>query len=250
MHSPTPTLTVTPPPECDPLCNVRLMVDDCAGIDDHCVATIRIEDAQAPQIACPRDASVECAGKCGTPPDDPRLAPFFGGVSATDECAADPVVSHDAPPVLRLGSTAVTFTAADHCANRASCVSNAEVVDTTPPAITVTLDRTTLWPPNHKLVRVAAEVAVSDLCDPDPTFVLTSISSDEPDNGLGDGDQVNDIQGADLGTPDKEFFLRAERSGQGDGRTYTIAYTALDGCGTGPGNAATATVHVHVSHDR
>ena len=55
-------------------------------------------------------------------------------------------------------------------------------VDTTPPDITMSLDPDTLWPPNHKLVEIHATVTVSDICDPNPTFILASTSSSEPDD--------------------------------------------------------------------
>jgi hypothetical protein len=118
------------------------------------------------------------------------------------------------------------------------------ILDTTPPTITVELNRDVLWPPNHKLVDIIATVTVEDLCDEDASFVLTSITSDELDEGLGDGDHPNDIQGAVIGTPDVEFQLRSERSGLGDGRVYTIVYTASDASG----NTAEFTVEVHVPH--
>ncbi len=50
------------------------------------------------------------------------------------------------------------------------------------------------------------------------SVVLTSIVSNELDNGLGDGQQPNDIQEAIVGTQDTSFCLRAERSGMGTGR--------------------------------
>jgi hypothetical protein len=74
---------------------------------------------------------------------------------------------------------------------------------------------------------------------------LVSITSNEPDNGTGDGDTTDDIQGADFGTDDREFQLRAERSGSGGGRTYTITYEAVDDCGV----STTATAEVFVPHD-
>lgn len=55
-------------------------------------------------------------------------------------------------------------------------------------------------------------------------MTLVSIRSNEPDNGLGDGDTPNDIQGADYGSDDRQFQLRAERSGKGTGRVYTVTY--------------------------
>jgi hypothetical protein len=125
-------------------------------------------------------------------------------------------------------------------------VRNGDVADTTPPVIDASVNPTSLWPPNHKLVAIAATVAVQDICDPNPTFVLKSILSNEPDNGLGDGDTVGDIQEAAFGTPDKAFKLRAERSGNGSGRIYTVTYEAKDGSN----NQSTDSAAVVVDHNR
>ncbi|HKI01665.1 MAG TPA: choice-of-anchor X domain-containing protein [Thermoanaerobaculia bacterium] len=104
-------------------------------------------------------------------------------------------------------------------------------LDQAPPQLTVTLSPTALWPPNHRLEEIVATISVEDDQDPHPVVRLVSITSSEPDNGLGDGDTANDIQGADLGTDDRRFFLRAERSGTGTGRTYTVTYEASDAAG-------------------
>ena len=207
--------------------------------------SITVVDTTPPVITCPQDVTVECTGNCGIQKSDPQLTAFFAGASATDVCDATPTITDDAPSFIPLGTTTVTFTATDDDLNAAKCTATIKVQDTIPPVITVTLDRTTLRPPNHKMVDIGATVTVTDICDPHPTFVLTSITSSEPDNGLGDGDTVNDIQGATLDTPDTAFQLRSERSGTGIGRTYTIVYTAKDKSG----NTATATVVVKVPHN-
>jgi predicted heme/steroid binding protein len=75
--------------------------------------------------------------------------------------------------------------------------------------------------------------------------VLLSVTSNEPDNGLGDGDKPNDIQGAEFNTSDCAFQLRAERSGGGNGRVYTVTYRATDVSG----NSATAQATVTVPHN-
>jgi hypothetical protein len=103
--------------------------------------------------------------------------------------------------------------------------------DVTPPRLTVVLSPTTLWPPNHELVPITATITVSDDFDPNPKVELVSIVSNEPDGGLGDGDTSNDIQGAAFGTDDRSFLLRAERSGNGSGRIYTVTYRATDASG-------------------
>jgi endo-1,4-beta-xylanase len=80
-------------------------------------------------------------------------------------------------------------------------------------------------------MQIQANITVSDICDPNPTVRLISIASNEPDNDLADGNTTNDIQGAALGTDDRQFFLRAERSALGNGRIYTISYEARDQSG-------------------
>jgi len=119
-------------------------------------------------------------------------------------------------------------------------------LDTTPPEVELTLSPDTLWPPNHKMVEVCATVAVFDDCDPDPAVALQSITSDEPENGLGDGDTVDDIQEADFGTGDTCFLLRSERAGGGDGRTYTVTYCVTDDAG----NQTCVSADVEVPHDQ
>jgi hypothetical protein len=122
------------------------------------------------------------------------------------------------------------------------------VVDTTPPSLQVSLTPTVLWPANHSLIRIDATVSASDSCGGGPVqVVLSSVTSDQPDNATGDGDAPGDIQGAAFETFDRSFFLRAERAG-GDpiGRTYTVTYTATDGSGNKTARSAT----VHVPHSR
>jgi hypothetical protein len=85
-----------------------------------------------------------------------------------------------------------------------------------------------------------------ECCWGTPSVVLTSITSNEPDDGKGDGHTTNDIQAANFGFNDNQFRLRSERSGLGDGRVYTIVYTATD-CA---GNEASDTAYVRVPHSQ
>jgi predicted extracellular nuclease len=114
--------------------------------------------------------------------------------------------------------------------------------DLTPPSLSVSLDSTVLWPPNHKYRTVRASWSVSDDRDPDPSVELVSVTSSEPDEGLGDEDVPNDIVVVDEST----FRLRAERSDTGPGRMYTITYRATDACG----NETTAPATVLVPHNQ
>ncbi|MGB5186630.1 MAG: ExeM/NucH family extracellular endonuclease, partial [Acidimicrobiia bacterium] len=116
------------------------------------------------------------------------------------------------------------------------CEEIAPVIET----ITATPD--VLWPANHKYVEVTTTVVASDNFDANPTIELVEVVSSEPDNGVGDGNTVNDIVIVD----DFTFKLRAERSGQGEGRTYTITYKVTDACG----NEAVDSVTVFVPLNR
>jgi len=105
------------------------------------------------------------------------------------------------------------------------------VLDTTPPTLSLSVSPSVLGPPNHKLVPVTVTPEVSDACDPSPTLRLASIKSNEGDLANGSGHTSPDIQDAQFGTDDRQFLLRAERRGDGNGRIYTITYEADDATG-------------------
>jgi hypothetical protein len=94
------------------------------------------------------------------------------------------------------------------------------------PPVTMATNPTSLWPPNHKMREVSITFEGLE-CYPETTPTLASVTSDEPDNGTGDGDTVEDIQGAEMGSDDRELLLRAERAGSGDGRVYTVTYELI-----------------------
>jgi hypothetical protein len=114
------------------------------------------------------------------------------------------------------------------------------------PTLSVSLSPSLLWPPNHQMVEIEADIQVQDDVDPHPEVRLVSITSNEPDEGLGDGDSANDIQGTETGIDDRTFQLRAERSGTGTGRTYTVTYEARDS----GGNVRTVITTVVVPRER
>jgi rhamnogalacturonan endolyase len=115
--------------------------------------------------------------------------------------------------------------------------------DTQPPAFkTLTASAMTLWPPNHRMVPVSLDVALVDLLDPTPSARIIGVSSNEPIDGVDDGTTSPDweITGA------LSVNLRAERSGVGTGRVYTIQVEARDAAG----NATPQTVTVSVPLER
>ena len=196
-------------------------------------------DTTPPVITCPSDIQVEQASAAGTPAGNALIAAFLSGATASDDTDPAPVITHDAPSMFPPGTTPVTFRARDASGNQAECTSHVTVLDTTPPEIAVALDKTMLWPPNHKFVTVCANVTVSD-AGGTPAWSLVSVTSDETAAGLAD-----DYRSASLGTPDQCVDLRAERNGNGDGRIYELVYRVRDASG----NESSATAHVVVPHD-
>ncbi len=103
------------------------------------------------------------------------------------------------------------------------------------PTLSMSVSPDTLWPPNHKYrTVVAVPTTSSDVVD----VALVSATSNEPDAGLGDGDTANDIVIVD----DLTVKLRAERSGIGTGRSYTMTWQATNGCGASVTATSTVTV--------
>ncbi|ULL14886.1 hypothetical protein DVH26_10785 [Paenibacillus sp. H1-7] len=108
-------------------------------------------------------------------------------------------------------------------------------IDKTAPTVTVQLDKTSIWPADHKMVDIHATLQSSDAASGVESVVLTSITSNEADSGQGDIE-------AHVGTPDTLIRLRAERLGQESGRIYTITYTVTDKAGHQTDASATVTV--------
>jgi hypothetical protein len=75
-----------------------------------------------------------------------------------------------------------------------------------------------LWPPDHKLMKVAIEGLSKSL-----SIRIMGVTQDEPVDGAGDGDTRPDavIQG-------ETVLVRAERSGLGTGRVYEIRFIVTD----------------------
>ena len=227
---------------------ITLAVNDGTVDSAPDTVVVTVQDTTPPVITCPADVTVEQATAAGT------VVPLTA--TATDICDASPTITSDELAIYLLGTTTVTFTATDDSGNSATCTTTVTVEDTTPPDISVIVSPDTLWPPNHKMVDIVATMTASDICDAAPNVVLTSVTCNEPDDAKGkpwdiqdstsgDGSTVSDIQGADIGTMDYEFQLRAERAGKGDGRIYTITYTVTDASG----NSANASATVVVPHD-
>ena len=104
----------------------------------------------------------------------------------------------------------------------------------------VTASPNVLWPPDHEMRDVTVTVSVTDDIDPQPLTKILEVSSNEPELGSGSGDYAPDWEI----TGNLTLRLRAERSGLGSGRVYTIKVQSTDFFG----NASVASTTVTVPH--
>jgi uncharacterized repeat protein (TIGR01451 family) len=123
-------------------------------------------------------------------------------------------------------TTVSSFTPDPDTANN-SATATTTVSNPAPTITDAVADPSVLWPPNHKMVNVTVSYDVTDNCALPPDSCTLSVTSNEPVNGKGDGDTFPDWIVLD----DHHVLLRAERSGNGDGRIYTITITCTDSGG-------------------
>ncbi len=208
----------------------------------------------APVVTCPSDSTVECGAEAqvtvavsDTDGDALQIVWTLNGIAVQTN-----VVPASNPPAgtnvtlsgqLPLGTNLLGVVVSDSASNTASCSTVVTVVDTVPPVIrTLAALPNALWPPNHKMVDVQLRASVTDACS-SATWKITRVSSNERRNGLGDGNTSPDWQI----TGDHTLKLRAERSGLGAGRVYTITVVATDAARNA---SAPKTVTVSVAHSQ
>ncbi|HEY0431028.1 MAG TPA: HYR domain-containing protein, partial [Pyrinomonadaceae bacterium] len=201
---------------------------DAAGNTDSEAQTITVIDNTPPTITLngANPQYVECHTSY------PEL-----GATANDNCtasfAATPSGTVDANTV---GTYTITYNATDAAGNAATPVTRTVIVqDTIAPTITLNSYAPSMWPPNHKYTTFQLAQFVtgaSDSCDTGLNLndvVIEKVTSDEIENGNGDGNTTNDIV---IAANCKSVQLRSEREGSGNGRVYTITFKVSDGFNT------------------
>lgn len=180
------------------------------------------------------------------PTVDGRLAP--NGTYTSDVTVTWQVTDPESAVTSRTGcdtarvtadTTGTTFTCTATSSGGTASRSVTIARDATPPVIgTVRVTPDTLWPPNHQMVTVTAAVSATDAAGATPSCRMANVASSEPANGLGDGDTAPDW----TSPTGLLVALRAERAGNGPGRTYTLTIA----CADASGNVATALATVGV----
>jgi uncharacterized repeat protein (TIGR01451 family) len=219
---------------------------DDSGNTSSCTQTVTVNDTENPVITCPAPVTANTEpGICAA-----HVNP--GTPTATDNCGAPTVTGtrSDGRPLTDTypkGTTTITWTATDSSGNHSSCTQTVTVVDNEPPVIVFNGQTPSMWPPNHKYQTFTVAnfvTSVTDNCDTVnvSSVVITKVTSDEIENGNGDGNTLNDIV---IAANCRSVQLRSEREGDGNGRVYTIFFSVRDSSG----NVGTGTAKVVVRHN-
>ncbi len=202
-------------------------------------------------ITCPAASTNECgslttATAVVSDPDGDALTVVWSvngvAIQTNDVPASTNPTSVSFSAHLSLGTNTLEVKVTDTATNSSTCSTTITVVDTTPPVIeSVKATPNVLWPPNHKMITVRVQAHVTDTCGP-ATWKIIGVTSNESADAKGSGHTATDWQI----TADHTLKLRAERSGKGTGRVYTITIQAADYSG----NTARGTITVSVPHDK
>jgi hypothetical protein len=217
---------------------VTCTATDASGNESMSTFDVTVEaDDVAPEIQCPEDILVTCVET------DSAMVDFE--VTAVDGCDEAPVVVTEpaSGSYFPVGTTTVTATATDSFGNESTCTFDVTVEKAEVIVNGATASPSMLWPPNHKMVDITFDVDTENECELELDCTILEVTSNEPINGPGDGNTEPDWMIGDDGS----LKLRAERSGMGNDRVYTVRILCVH-AESGIGDETT--VEVVVPHDR
>ncbi len=134
------------------------------------------------------------------------------------DCAVLDKLGESIPTCARPGGCGESTYTSTYCGNPFPGTSSSVLV-----SVLATPDLTSA---TGGMVPVVVSLSVIDLDDPNPTIRLSSIRASEPGE-VGDVAQTGDVEGADIGTDDRSFSLKATNNGHGR-RDYIVTYEVTD----------------------
>jgi uncharacterized repeat protein (TIGR01451 family) len=211
---------------------------------------VNVVDTTKPVVTAPANVTVN-TGSGNTSCTVVVSNATLGTASAADSCQGSLSTTRTGVPagnIFPAGTTTITYSATDAAGNTGTATQTVTVIDNTVPTITLNGQAHSMWPPNHKYQNFTVSnfvTSASDNCDPTVSLskvVIEKVTSDEIENGNGDGNTTNDIV---ISADCKSVQLRSEREGDGNGRVYTITFRVRDASG----NTTRATATVVVPHN-
>ena len=143
--------------------------------------------------------------------------------------------AYTAPVVLSTdGLFTLFYRSTDNAGNLEGTKSQSISIDKTPPTIAgMPVAQCSIWPPNHKLVQIAAVTATDSGSGVAPGSLSVRVTSNEP------------VAPGDFVIANGVVQVVADRLGDGNGRVYTVVAQAADVAG----KTAMATGRCTVPHD-
>lgn len=215
------------------------VVDDAGGDVGTIAGGWSLSFQTADPVCCNQPCSLSCpAVTQGNDPDRcDAVVNFSPGV--TGSCGTIACV----PPsgsIFPVGTTTDTCTATTQGGSITTCSFPVTVNDVQGPFISPpSASPAILWPPNHNMTNVTIAYTTADNCTlPSSITCALSVASNEPIDGTDDGNTAPDWQVIDA----HHVNLRAERSGIGTGRVYTVTVTCNDAAGVSSSRTVTVSV--------
>jgi len=201
-----------------------------AGNTTTIQVTFTVNDTTPPTFTFVPPTVVAYTGPGATTCDTVVSDATLGTATATDNCGPVTVTRSPSGNTFPVGDTTVTWTATDGAGNTTTATQTVTVIDNTVPVITLNGNAPSLWPPDHSYHTFAVTDFVSSVSDncggvTVSDVVIEKVTSDEAENGGGDGNTINDIV---IASDCKSVQVRAERANNGDGRVYTITFRLRD----------------------
>lgn len=240
---------------------ITFTTSDSVGGSDSETITITVNAVNAPPASAPAGGGtykvLTDISLSGQVSDYDGEIIFYGWFEAESQYCAGQIETMtggeavDLPPCiipegLPVGSHTITLEVSDGFNLPVSSSISIEVIDTDAPTLAPQADRNILWPPNHFMEEISI---VTNAKDESGCYTIDAqVFSNEPEDGLGDGDTGPDFTTpvVDVESGTVTLSLRAERAGKGDGRVYSVEITATD-CS---GNRSSAIVEISCPHDR
>jgi uncharacterized repeat protein (TIGR01451 family) len=218
-----------------------------AGNTTTVTITLTVADTTAPVFTFVPPSVTAYTGPGATTCDAVVSDATLGTATATDNCGPVTITRTPTGNTFGVGTTTVTWKATDGAGNFSTATQTVTVIDNTAPTITLNGQTPSMWPPNHKYQTFSVTNFVTSVFDncggvTVNSVVIDHVTSDETENGNGDGNTTNDII---IASNCKSVQLRSERDGGGNGRVYTITFRLTDT----HGNVTTADARVVVAHN-